>query len=118
MIRLGRVHEGLMVDVRAINAKLTRRSESILRRLTGRTSEEVADALQRAHGSVKLAVLLLNGCSTDEAARVLERAGGRLRTALEQIGRAEAGLQTSADAPTLAEGVPSGYARDTKVIRR
>jgi N-acetylmuramic acid 6-phosphate etherase len=52
MIRLGRVHDGLMVDVQAINSKLVRRSESILRRLTGRTSEEVADALRRAHGSV------------------------------------------------------------------
>ena len=30
MIRLGRVHEGLMVDVQAINAKLVRRSETIL----------------------------------------------------------------------------------------
>ena len=30
MIRLGRVHEGLMVDVQAINAKLVRRSERIL----------------------------------------------------------------------------------------
>jgi N-acetylmuramic acid 6-phosphate etherase len=118
MIRLGRVHEGLMVDVQAINAKLTRRSESILRRLTGRTSEEVADALQRANGSVKLAVLLLNGCSGEEAVRVLERAGGRLRTALEQLGRAEAGLQMSADAPRLAEGATSGYARDAGIIRR
>jgi N-acetylmuramic acid 6-phosphate etherase len=118
MIRLGRVHEGLMVDMQAINAKLTRRSESILRRLTGRTREEVTDALQRANGSVKLAVLLLNGCGVDEAAHVLERAGGRLRTALEQIGRAEAGLQMSADAPRIAQGAPSGDARDAKVIRR
>jgi len=118
MIRLGRVHEGLMVDVQAINAKLIRRSESILRRLTGRTSEEVADALSRANGSVKLAVLLLNGCSGEEAARVLERAGGRLRTALEQIGRAEAGLRMSADAPRLAEGAPRGRVRDPGIVRR
>ena len=33
MIRLGRVHEGLMVDLQAINAKLARRSENILIRL-------------------------------------------------------------------------------------
>ena len=36
MIRLGGVHEGLMVDVQANNAKLVERSESILRRLSGR----------------------------------------------------------------------------------
>ena len=35
MIRLGRVHQGLMVDVRATNAKLARRSENILRQPTG-----------------------------------------------------------------------------------
>ena len=63
MIRLGRVHQGLMVDVQAINAKLARRSETILRRLTGRGDDEVAAALRRANGSVKLAVLLLKGCS-------------------------------------------------------
>lgn len=86
MIRLGRVHGGLMVDVQAISAKLVRRSEMILQRLTGRGSDEIADALRRANGSVKLAVLLLHGCSPDEGARVLERAGGRLRSALQSIG--------------------------------
>jgi N-acetylmuramic acid 6-phosphate etherase len=91
MIRLGHVHEGLMVDVQAINAKLARRSETILSRLTGRSGEDVRDALKRADGSVKLAVLLLHGCSLDEAARELERAGGRLRTALTHIGRDEVG---------------------------
>ena len=85
MIRLGRVHEGLMVDVQATNAKLARRSETILRRLTGRGEAEAADALRRANGNVKLAVLLLHGCSIDEAASVLDRAGGRLRTALKNI---------------------------------
>lgn len=86
MIRLGRVHGGLMIDVQAINAKLVRRSEMILHRLTGRGSAEVADALRRANGSVKLAVLLLHGCSPDEGASLLERAGGRLRSALQSIG--------------------------------
>jgi N-acetylmuramic acid 6-phosphate etherase len=57
MIRLGRVHEGLMVDVQAVNAKLERRSENILRRLTGRGGEGVRDAQRGANGSVKLVVL-------------------------------------------------------------
>lgn len=113
MIRLGRVHEGLMVDVQAINAKLARRSENILRRLTGRSTEEVADALHRANGSVKLAVLLLHGCSPADAASVLERAGGRLRTALQHIGRYESSPQAGVpELPTVAEDVPSALARD------
>jgi N-acetylmuramic acid 6-phosphate etherase len=86
MIRLGRVHQGLMVDVQAINAKLQRRSERMLLRLTGRDPQEVRAALEQAGGSVKLAVLLLHGCSQAEAASALERAGGRLRTALKNLG--------------------------------
>ena len=86
MIRLGRVHEGLMVDVQAINAKLARRSENILMRLTGRTPQEVRDALTRANGSVKLAVLLLHGYGIEDATRALNQADGRLRAALKQLG--------------------------------
>src|SRR3954469_5051913 len=35
MISLGRVYDGLMVDLQAVNQKLVRRSENILKRLTG-----------------------------------------------------------------------------------
>jgi hypothetical protein len=35
---------------------------------------------------VKLAVLLLHGCSVEEATSALDRAGGRLRTALKDLG--------------------------------
>ncbi len=117
MIRLGRVHEGLMVDVQAVNAKLMRRSESILRRLSGRSREEVGEALRRAKGSVKLALLLLHGCSADEAAKMLDRAGGRLRTALENLVGRDAGVAVGASepghrkAPTVAEELPSAVRR-------
>lgn len=83
MILLGHVYDGLMVDVQAVNQKLVRRSEAMLLRITGREREEVRDALRRADGSVKLAVMLLNGCELAEAAALLDRAGGQLRTALE-----------------------------------
>jgi N-acetylmuramic acid 6-phosphate etherase len=90
MIMLGRVYEGLMVDVQAVNKKLVRRSETMLQRLTGRNREDVRAALRKADGSVKLAVLLLQGCNPDEATTILDRAGGRLRTALAAIGRESA----------------------------
>ena len=113
MIRLGRVHGGLMVDVQAINAKLARRSESILSRLTGRGGEEVRDALKRANGSVKLAVLLLHGCSLDEASRALDQAGGRLRTALERLGRYKAEAEPGAtDILAIAEELTSAVGND------
>jgi N-acetylmuramic acid 6-phosphate etherase len=83
MIRLGRVHQGLMVDVRATNAKLVARSEGILRRLSGRNTAEAHDALQRAGGDIKVAMLLLQGCTNEQATALLGQAGGRLRVALE-----------------------------------
>jgi N-acetylmuramic acid 6-phosphate etherase len=81
MIRLGRVYRGLMVDLKAVNKKLIRRSEKILLELSGRSREEVHDALHRAEGNVKTALLLLEGCDLAEAARMLDQSGGHLRTA-------------------------------------
>src|SRR5438445_4138268 len=62
MILLGRVYGGLMVDVQATNEKLMRRSEEMVMRLAGGTRDHARDALRRAEGSVKLAVLLSGGC--------------------------------------------------------
>lgn len=87
MILLGRVYDGLMVDLQAVNQKLVRRSEAILTRLTGRSGEDAREALRRAGGNVKLAVLLLHGCDVKQAADVLNRAGGQLRAALAHIGK-------------------------------
>jgi N-acetylmuramic acid 6-phosphate etherase len=81
MIRLGRVYRGLMVDLKAVNKKLVRRSEKILLELSGRSREDVRDALHQADGNVKAALLLLEGCDLEEAARMLDRSGGDLRTA-------------------------------------
>jgi N-acetylmuramic acid 6-phosphate etherase len=87
MIQLGRVYDGLMVDVQAVNQKLVGRSEEMLIRLTGCTRENAQDALRRARGSVKLAVMLLHGCSPEEGARLIDQAEGRLRAALALIGK-------------------------------
>lgn len=81
MIRLGRVYQGLMIDLQAGNKKLMRRSERILQELSGRSREEVREALQRANGSVKIGLLLLEGCDLGEATTTLDHAGGQLRTA-------------------------------------
>jgi len=85
MIRLGRVYGGLMVDVQAANAKLARRSQSMLRHLTGRSSDEIRAALAAADGSVKLAALVLKGCDLADARAVLDGAGGQLRVALAAV---------------------------------
>jgi N-acetylmuramic acid 6-phosphate etherase len=82
MIRLGRVHQGLMVDVQAVNAKLVSRSESILRKISGRSSEDVRGALAEAGQSIKVAMLLLQGSSKEQAHALLKQSGGNLRAAL------------------------------------
>jgi N-acetylmuramic acid 6-phosphate etherase len=94
MIRLGRVHEGLMVDVQAVNAKLVGRSQSILRQLSGRSEDELRNALERAGGNVKKAMLILHGCTPDQAAALLQEAGGQLRIALRLAGCSEAEIPT------------------------
>lgn len=85
MIRLGRVYRGLMVDVQASNAKLERRSEKMLVQLTGRSHDSVREALRQAGGSVKLALLMLEGSGLDEAQAALEASHGDLRGARESI---------------------------------
>jgi N-acetylmuramic acid 6-phosphate etherase len=87
MILLGRVYGGLMVDVQVTNEKLLRRSEDIVMRLAGGTRAEARDALGRARGSVKLAILLRRGCDLKTATTLLERGGGQLRKALELLGQ-------------------------------
>jgi N-acetylmuramic acid 6-phosphate etherase len=87
MILLGRVYEGLMVDVQATNEKLLRRSEDIVMRIAGGTRDEARDALGQARGSVKIAVLLSHGCDLSTATNLLDRAGGQLRKALSLIGQ-------------------------------
>src|SRR5262245_5677578 len=90
MIRLGRVYDGMMVDVQATNKKLAQRSETMLMHLTGRKQKDVRDALAKADGSIKLAVLLLQGCELKQAKAVLARSKGNLRTAIARSGKSGA----------------------------
>ena len=87
MILLGRVYGGLMVDLQASNEKLLRRSEDMLIRLTHCSRDQARDALGRARGSVKIAVMLLSGCDLERAKALLDRANGQLRKALTLIGQ-------------------------------
>jgi N-acetylmuramic acid 6-phosphate etherase len=87
MIRLGRIYRGMMVEVQACNAKLAKRRERMVAHLTGQSGAPVRDALKHAGGSVKLAVLLLQGYGLAEAEAVLARVDGRLRAALDHLAK-------------------------------
>jgi N-acetylmuramic acid 6-phosphate etherase len=89
MTLLGKVYRGLMVDVRAVNEKLVKRSEDMLIQLTGRSRDDVRNALSRANGSVKIAVMLLHGCDLETAKQLLGAAGDRLGAALDRVGNAQ-----------------------------
>jgi len=85
-IRLGHVHDGMMVNLRADNAKLRARARGMVAQLTG-ASDSVADrALGQTGGAVKPAVLLVRGAaSVAQATALLTDTGGDLRGALAQL---------------------------------
>jgi len=87
MIRLHRIYDGMMVDMRVQNAKLRERAMGMLINITGCSKEEAAEALRRSGDRIKPAALILNGVEPKEADRILEATGGDLRAALGQIGR-------------------------------
>jgi N-acetylmuramic acid 6-phosphate etherase len=87
MVKLNRVYRGLMVHMRARNAKLRRRAAVIVGEIVGCTQTEAARLVEQADGDVKLAVLLGFGLGPAEAGRALERNDGNLRAAIGEIGR-------------------------------
>ncbi len=82
MLRLGRVWRGQMIDMVAANEKLRRRAVRMVRSLTDCSDDAARDALARAGGRTKLAILLLHGLAPDEAAARLAASGGHLGPAL------------------------------------
>lgn len=86
MIKLGKTHRGVMVDLLATNEKLHARSIRTVTELTGATVDEAATALASADGSVKLAILMLStGASADRSAQALRDADGVLRVAIADL---------------------------------
>ena len=89
MIRLGKVYENMMVDLRMSNRKLVERSRRIVMTITGVSYAEASELLDRAGGHVKTALVMnLAGASKEEAAARLEKAGGFVRPAIEGRGNA------------------------------
>jgi N-acetylmuramic acid 6-phosphate etherase len=80
MIRLGKVYGNMMVDLMALSIKLHDRGERIVMECCGVSREEARDAIQRAGGSVKLAIVMVRrNVDAVEAKRLLEAAGGFVR---------------------------------------
>lgn len=85
-IRLGHVHDGMMVNVVADNQKLRRRAEGIIRKIVGVSEDAASQALARSSGNLKQAILLAAGAATPEQAEaLLAHCDGQLRPALQQL---------------------------------
>jgi N-acetylmuramic acid 6-phosphate etherase len=83
MVQLGKVHENLMVDVRATNNKLQDRAERIVATLTGLPREQCRELLRQADGHVKVAIVMHSrGLMPEEARAILANANGKLRDAI------------------------------------
>lgn len=77
MVRLGKVHGNLMVDLQVTCQKLRDRGERILMETLGVNRTEAARLLDDAKGHVKTALVMGRlGVDADEARRRLDEAGG------------------------------------------
>jgi len=87
MIRIGRVYRGLMVHMRATNAKLRRRAEIMVAQITGCSYKAAVEALSQADGDVKTAALIAFGVDRPFAEEILARNDDNLRLALADVAR-------------------------------
>ena len=87
MARLGKIYNGLMVEMRATNAKLRQRSIEMVVTIASCTRAVAAQAIATAEGDVKLAALIALGADSAAARASLDRHDGNLRLALADIAR-------------------------------
>lgn len=80
MVRIGKTYGNLMVDLQATNAKLRDRGERIVMEVAGVARPEARDALARAGGKVRTAIVMLDqGLDPEAAEERLARVDHRLR---------------------------------------
>ena len=84
MVKLGKVHGNLMVDLRAVNNKLRDRSVRIVMDLTSLSRRQAQALLERAGGKLKAAIVMhFRKVDLPGALRILDECGQFLRKAIE-----------------------------------
>lgn len=84
MVKMGKVYENLMVDVRASNYKLKERAKHIVIEVTGISYGQAEDVLIKTDGEVKPAiVMILADVSFEEADKAIQSSGGNVRSAVK-----------------------------------
>ena len=85
MIRLGKVYDNFMVDLRATNAKLRDRAERIVMEVTGVSRPRARTLLRKARGWAKVAIVMhFRRCDDDAARALLVDADESLRRAIKK----------------------------------
>ncbi|WP_404456427.1 N-acetylmuramic acid 6-phosphate etherase [Virgibacillus necropolis] len=86
MVKLGKVHENLMVDVHASNYKLLERAKHTLIEITDASYEESEKVLKLTNNEVKPAIVMLEGGVTFDAAKVaIQKSNGYVRKAIDYV---------------------------------
>ncbi len=99
-VRLGAAYENMMVDLVATNAKLRERARRTVMLAAGVEYEAAGEALERAGGSVKTALVMLRaGVEAEEARRRLARAAGSVRRAVANESEPGAGAPGAGASP-------------------
>jgi N-acetylmuramic acid 6-phosphate etherase len=89
-VKLGHVHDGHMVNLRADNEKLRIRAAGMVAEIAGIAFDDARQCLTLADGSVKIAVLLAEGAADIDAAKaLLIRSDQVLRKALAELNMTE-----------------------------
>jgi N-acetylmuramic acid 6-phosphate etherase len=84
-LELGHIHQGLMVNLKADNAKLRERARGIVATIAGVSDTKADAALGKSGGEVKPAVLIAHGiASMSEAVNWLAAAEDRIEDALRR----------------------------------
>lgn len=86
MIRLGKVYQNEMVDMKLINLKLKKRAENILMDLTGIEAEAAETAMHQTQYNLKEAIFMtVTQSSQEQASAYIEDAEGKLKLAIQRF---------------------------------
>ena len=86
MLGLGRVHQGLMVNMVISNEKLRQRGAEIVSMISGASIDESKNVLSAADDDIPVAVLMGMGLEKDKATNLLDNHNGHLGQSIAALG--------------------------------
>ncbi|KAF5375927.1 hypothetical protein D9615_008227 [Tricholomella constricta] len=120
MIRIGKTHGNLMVDVKSSNNKLVDRARRIFRTLQPHTSlsdSEIDSLVGSCDGSVKMALVAEKlKCPANVARAKLEEAGGVLRKAWDSVPLDTLVHRSPSESSQLVLAIDAGGTKCTAII--